>query len=446
MKLTALLRPLLATSLLLPAASSHGAAKPNLVILFSDDAGYGDFGFQPDCVAEMKKLTPHIDTIARDGVRLSNGYMAGSVCSPSRAGLNTGRYPQRFGYDNNLPPGTKNGLSLKETFTAKRLQKLGYTTGLVGKWHLGYPEAFHPNERGYDWFYGLLQGSRSYFPTPKVSPHRVIQENGIPTKEEGYVTDRFGDAACRFITKHKDEPFFLFVSFTAPHGPNQPRPEDADRIAHISPKKRRDHCGLIVALDDNVGKILKCLDDQGLRDKTLVIFTNDNGGATHTGANNTPLQGKKGQVWEGGHRVPWALRWPGHIKPGTVLDDPIISLDLLPTLLEAAGASPDPTWKLDGVSLLDRLTGSPNALPTRPLFWRQGGAKGPRAMREGPWKLVHNRKDGDSPLLFDLSKDIAEAKNLAPKFPEILKSMLVKLDAWEAELQKPLWGPGSSSK
>lgn len=417
--------------------------RPNIVILFSDDAGYGDFGFQPDCVDEMKKLTPHIDSIARDGVRFSNGYMSGSVCSPSRAGLNTGRYQQRYGYDNNLPPETKDGLSLDETFVARRLQDLGYATGLVGKWHLGYPQEFQPKKRGYDWFYGLLQGARSYYPYKNPTAHKVIQENGKPTVEEGYVTDRFGDAACRFIKEHKKEPFYLFVSFTAPHSPNQPREKDAERVAHISPPKRRDHCGLVVALDDNVGKILECLNEQGLSDNTLVIFTNDNGGATHTGADNSPLQGRKGQVWEGGVRVPWALRWPGKIKAGSVIDEPIISLDLFPTFIEVAGEKVDPAWNLDGISLLPRLSGQTDELPARPLFWRQGGSKGPRAIREGQWKLVHNRKAGDSPKLFDLSSDIGEAKDLAVEKQEVVKAMLGKLNSWESELQEPRWGAGS---
>ena len=179
--------------------TTAAAERPNIVVLYSDDAGYADFGFQPNVRDDMKNLTPHIDSIARDGARFTSAYMSGAVCSPSRAGLMTGRYQQRFGYDNNLPPGTKNGLPLDETFGAKRLGQLGYKTGLVGKWHLGYPKAFHPNRRGFDWFYGLLQGSRTYYPDGNISAHRVLQENGKRTKETGYVTDRLGDAACRFI-------------------------------------------------------------------------------------------------------------------------------------------------------------------------------------------------------------------------------------------------------
>ncbi len=427
--------------------SSLAAAKPNIVVLYSDDAGYADFGFQPNCAADMKKLTPHIDRIAKEGARFSNAYMAGSVCSPSRAGLMTGRYQQRFGYDNNLPPGFKSGLELKESFGVKHLKNLGYTTGLIGKWHLGYPAEYHPNKRGFDWFYGLLQGSRPYFELKKPSAHRVIQENGTVTEEKGYVTDRFGDAACRFIKTNKEKPFYLFVSFTSPHGPLQPKPEDAKRTAHIGDKKRANYAGLVVSLDDNVGKVLDCLKAEGLDDNTIILFTNDNGGQTLTGANNAPLQGKKGTLWEGGVRVPWAMKWSGKIPAGSVIEDPVIALDLLPTFVEAGGGKVDPKWKLDGRSFLSHLDGKPKTTTVprgpRPLFWRQGGSKGPRAMREGNWKIVHDRKAGRGPALFDLSKDVGEANDLASKNPDLLNAMLKKLDAWEGELQEPRWGPGA---
>jgi arylsulfatase A-like enzyme len=392
----------------------------------------------------MKKLTPHIDTIAKDGARLSNAYMAGCVCSPSRAGLMTARYPGRFGYDNNLPPGFKSGLDLKETFGVKRLQKLGYKTALIGKWHLGYPAEYHPNERGFDWFYGLLQGSRGYYPYEKASPHRVILDNKKPTPENGYVTDRFGDAACDFIKKNKANPFYLFVSFTAPHGPLQPNKKDLDRIKHIEKRGRMNYAGLIVSLDDNIGKILKAVKDNGIEDNTLVIFTNDNGGQTALGANNGKLKGKKGTLWEGGVRVPWAMRWPAKIKPGAVIDDPIISMDILPTVVEMSGSDVSQNWKLDGRSFLPLITGEKKALPTRTLHWRQHGSKGSIALREGKWKLIHNRKEANAkPELYDLSKDIGETNNMASENPEIVASLLEKMKTWESQLKEPLWGSGA---
>lgn len=432
------------------AVSSVGSAQPNIIILYSDDAGYADFGFQPNCAADMKKLTPNIDRIAKEGARFTNAYMAGSVCSPSRAGLMTGRYQQRFGYDNNLPPGFQSGLDLKEKFGVNYLKPLGYTTGLVGKWHLGYPEEYHPNKRGFDWFYGLLQGSRPYYEIPKPSAHQVIQENGRITKEDGYVTDRFGDAACRFIRENKEAPFFLFVSFTSPHGPLQPKPEDVKRVAHIDQKRRANYAGLVVNLDDNVGKVLDCLKTEGLDGNTIVLFTNDNGGQTSNGANNTPLQGKKGTLWEGGVRVPWVMRWKGEIPAGSIIDQPVIALDLLPTLIEAAGGELSLDWNLDGRSFLELLGEKRKTASlvevARPLFWRQGGSGGPRAMREGKWKIIHNRNSGDKPALFDLSKDVGESRDLSNENGEVLKAMLRKLNVWEKQLEEPRWGPGASRK
>lgn len=422
--------------------SASAADKPNVVILFSDDAGYADFGFQPSCAAEMKALTPNIDTIARDGARFTNAYMSGSVCSPSRAGLMTGRYQERFGFDNNLHPGVNNtGLDLKETFGVKRLQGMGYETGLIGKWHLGYPAEYHPNQRGFDHFHGLLQGSRPYFPMEKPSPHRVLQKNGEPLPEEGYVTDRLGDAACDFINGNKEKPFYLFVSFTSPHDPLEPKKEDADRTAHIKESRRKKYAGLVVSLDDNVGKILKCLEENGLDKNTIVLFTNDNGGQTQTGAVNTPLKGRKGQLAEGGIRVPWSVRWPGKIKPGSVIEDPVISLDILPTVVEAIGESVDPAWKLDGTSFLGLMTGGADALPERPLFWRQHGSTGERAIRIGNWKLHHDREAGKEPALYDLEKDISEASDIASDHPEVVKSMLATLDEWESHMVEPRWDP-----
>lgn len=424
-------------------ASAAFAAPPNIVILFSDDGGFADFGFQPDCRPDMKELTPNIDRVAAGGVRFTNGYVTGCVCSPSRAGLMTGRYQQRFGYDNNLPPGFKGGLSLEETFGTKRLKELGYTTGLVGKWHLGYPDEYHPNERGFVWFYGLLQGSRPYFPMKKISKARVILENREPTPEKGYVTDRFGDAACEFIREHKDEPFYLFVSFTAPHGPLQAKPEVLAKLNAIKEKKRRAFAGLVVSLDQNVGKVLDCLDEQGLSDNTIVVYTNDNGGQTATGANNFPLSGKKGTLLEGGVRVPFAMRWPGRIKPGSVIDDPVMSFDLLPTFVSIAGGTVKPEWKLDGVDLTKRLTGEAAELEERPLFWRQHGGQGEKAVRLGKWKL-HRPAGSSAGKLFNLDEDVAETNDVSAKHPEMKQKLETLLDDWNAQLKEPLWGKNAA--
>lgn len=419
-----------------------GASRPNIVVLFADDAGYSDFGFQPEATADMAGLTPHIDSIATEGAVFQAFYMSACVCSPSRAGLMTGRYQQRFGHEKNIPPGyMKGGMALEEATIADRLRGAGYETGLVGKWHLGYPDPYHPNERGFDWFMGCLQGSRPYLEMEEPTPHRVLLRNRTATPEGGYVTDRFGDAAVEFIEKERDEPFFLFVSFTAPHGPLQPRPGDAElpELASIEKKRRRNYAGLVKAMDDNVGKVLAALERAGISEETLVLFTNDNGGQTQTAAINQPLRGRKGQLYEGGIRVPAALRWPGVVAPGTVVEAPAISLDLTPTFLAAAGSAPEPGAELDGLDLTAALRGEAgDPLTQRSLYWRRSGSEGPIAARRGRWKLLWNDRAED-PELFDLANDVAESRDVAGDHPEVVAQLMAELEDYEAGLIEPLW-------
>jgi arylsulfatase A-like enzyme len=425
---------------------SQQAKQPNIVVLFSDDAGWADFGFQRYAADDVKDLTPHIDKLAHGGMIAHQGYMSGVVCSPSRAGLMTGKYQSSFGHQNNIPPGyMRGGMSLEETTVADRLSDLGYTTGLIGKWHLGYPGPYQPNKRGFDLFHGLLQGSRGYHPYENPTAHRVIQINGEPQPEEGYVTDRFGDAAVSFIKSASDEPFFLFVSFTSPHGPLQPRKEDEDwleELEFVNPRRRR-YAGLISSLDDNVGKVMAALKTEGIDDDTLVIFTNDNGGQTQVGANNGPLHGRKGTVYEGGSRVPMAFRWPGQIEAGSDTETPIISLDFLPTFVDLAGGKAE---GIDGLSLTSLLKGDDEDLGDRELYWRSGGRADQNsgddkiAIRDGDWKLVWNRVEGADAELYDLEDDLGETKDLASEKPEIVKRLKAKLAKWEKGLMPPLWG------
>jgi arylsulfatase A-like enzyme len=418
------------------------APRPNIVVLFADDAGYSDFGFQPDTAEDMRSLTPHIDSIAAEGAAFRAFYMSACVCSPSRAGLMTGRYQQRFGHEKNIPPGyMKGGMDLAEATLADRLGEAGYETALVGKWHLGYPDPYHPNERGFDWFMGCLQGSRPYLEMEEPTPHRVLLRDRTPTPEGGYVTDRFGDAAVEFIEKEREEPFFLFVSFTAPHGPLQPRPGDVElpELASIEKKRRRNYAGLVKAMDDNVGKVLAALDRAGVAGETLVLFTNDNGGQTQTAAVNLPLRGRKGQLYEGGIRVPAALRWPGVVAPGTVIEAPAISLDLTPTFLAAAGSAPESGAELDGVDLTAALRGDASGpLAERSLFWRRSGSAGPIAARRGRWKLLLNDRS-ESPELFDLVADVSESSDVAAEHPAVVAELMAELRAYEAGLMEPLW-------
>ncbi len=426
-------------------ASAGESDPPNIVLLYSDDAGYADFGFQMHPAADMRGLTPNIDRLAASGARCTDAYMSGAVCSPSRAGMLTGRYQQRFGHEFNIPPGYMGGgMSLSEKTVADRLGQLGYRTGIVGKWHLGYPPEYHPNRRGFDEFYGLLQGSRPYFPMKKPTPHRILQHNGRPTPESGYVTDRIGDAAVAFIREsaRSGKPFFLYVSFTAPHSPLQPKPEVEEALLRIKDPRRRKYAGLVKTLDDNVGKILEVLDGLELSGKTLVVFTNDNGGQTLNGAVNTPLRGRKGMIWEGGIRVPMAFRWPGKIPQGRVVRDPVISLDFLPTFVAAAGGRVEPSWKLDGVNLLPLLTGRTDHLPERPLFWRIHGPERESAIRRGQWKLVlEDHSSSTKPQLYDLENDLGETTDVASEHPRLVESLATELAAWESQLIEPSWSP-----
>ncbi|MDG1983707.1 MAG: sulfatase-like hydrolase/transferase [Planctomycetota bacterium] len=419
-----------------------GAGRPNIVVLFADDAGFSDFGFQPDSMEDMRGLTPHIDSIADEGAVFRAFYMSACVCSPSRAGLMTGRYQQRFGHEKNIPPGyMKGGMALAEATIADRLAEAGYETALVGKWHLGYPDPYHPNERGFDWFMGCLQGSRPYLEMEEPTPHRVLLRDRSPTPEDGYVTDRFGDAAVEFIEKEREEPFFLFVSFTAPHGPLQPRPGDVElpELASIEKTRRRNYAGLVKAMDDNVGKIMEALERTGISEDTLVLFTNDNGGQTQTAAVNKPLRGRKGQLYEGGIRVPAALRWPGVVAPGTVIETPAISLDLTPTFLAAAGSTPRPGAELDGLDLTAVLRGEGGGpLTERSLYWRRSGGAGPIAARRGRWKLLLNDRSKDAEL-FDLVADVSERRDVAADHPAVVAELMAELRAYEAELIEPLW-------
>lgn len=377
--------------------------------------------------------------------------MTGSVCSPSRAGLFTGRYQQRFGHENNLPPAFPGGLDLGQTLLPELLRREGYYTGLVGKWHLGYPPEYQPNQRGFDWFYGLLMGSRPYFAEEKLGPDQLLQENGTALPEEGFVTDRLGSAACQFLRQQSPSarpdvsqrrPFFLFVSFTAPHSPLTPKEEDVADLPQSTDPKRRNYLGLVRNLDAQVGSILDCLAEQGLEDNTLVLFTVDNGGQNLNGAVNLPLRGRKGTFYEGGVRVPLAMRWPGVISPGRVLAEPVSALDFAPTFVELARSRRPGVAEFDGRSLLPLLQNPDATLPPRPLFWRWGGTHRTRAVRLGDWKLVHERKSGGGVELFNLATDPGEEHNLADQQPEQRQQLLLLLDTWEAGLVAPQWGPG----
>jgi arylsulfatase A-like enzyme len=406
-------------------------AKPNIVILFADDAGYMDFGF----TGTDDLQTPRIDQFATEGVICTQGYVTASVCSPSRAGLLTGRYQQRFGHETNLR-GKDVGLPLTERTMANRLGDLGYTTCAIGKWHLGGSYEQHPLSRGFDAFHGFLLGSRTYFSKPNnnvtqqsLMHNRVI----VPEDDNRYLTDWMATKANEFIKIQTKQPFFLYVAFNAVHTPMQATPEDLSHFSEIEDSKRKKLAGMTLALDRAVGSIMDTLKEQGLDENTIVFFLNDNGGATINASNNGPLRGMKGSKWEGGIRVPYVVRWKNNLMP-SLYNKPVSSLDIAATSLTLAGDTAESMDDLDGINILPFLTGSEKGIPHDILCWRRGPAG---AVRSGAWKLI--RVDDQPPLLFHVNNDIGETNNLAESNPEKVEELLSYYATWESEMVEPLW-------
>ncbi|HJN71053.1 MAG TPA: sulfatase-like hydrolase/transferase, partial [Phycisphaerales bacterium] len=413
-------------------SSNASSGQPNVIILFADDAGYMDFGF----TGSDEFSTPRIDQFANEGVICTQGYVTASVCSPSRAGLLTGRYQQRFGHEANLR-GIDAGLPLSEKTLADRLGKLGYTNCAIGKWHLGSQESMHPLARGFDEFHGFLLGSRTYFSIPENTkqPQRALMHNReiIPEEDNLYVTDWMAEKAIDFIKKQDEKPFFLYVAFNAVHTPMHAKPEDLSKFPKIENQKRKKLAAMTLALDRAVGNILDTVHDEGLDEQTIIFFINDNGGATINASNNGPLRGMKGSKWEGGIRVPFVVSWKNHFSPQRY-NNLVSALDVAATAIENAGGEVGDD--LDGVDLLpyfNETVGS-ELQPHLSLFWRRHMAA---AVREGDWKLI--RVEESSPMLFNIEEDLGETTNLAEKHPQKVQHMLDLLAAWESEMVDPLW-------
>ncbi len=416
---------------------------PNILVIVGDDMGYGDVGFH-----QCKDIpTPNLDALAASGVRFTNGYVSGPYCSPTRAGLLTGRYQQRFGHEFN-PGGGGQGLPLTETTLADRLKASGYATGLIGKWHLGALPEMHPQKRGFAEFFGFLGGAHSYFQSAG------ILRGNEPVKELDYTTDAFGREAVAFVERHKAEPWFLYLAFNAVHTPMQATDDRLAKFPNVADKQRRTYDAMMLAMDEAIGAVRKKLTEAGLEQNTLVTFISDNGGPTMkgvtvNGSSNLPLRGSKRTTLEGGVRVPFIVSWPGHVKPG-VFEQPAIQLDLHATALAAAGVAAKPDWKLDGVNLLPFLSGEKSGAPHDALYWRFGEQM---ALRMGDFKLVRYDSNADTQTgrsepvtaarLYNLRDDIHEDKDLAAAQPDKLKELQAKWDAWNATLVKPLWGKGA---
>jgi arylsulfatase A-like enzyme len=415
-------------------ASSFAAErKPNIIIFLADDLGYAGVGANG-----CKDIpTPHIDSIAKNGVRFTDGYATHCVCSPSRAGLMSGRYQHRFGFEHNSGPerfAAENfGLPRTEPTLAECLKAAGYATGMVGKWHIGFKEGLRPHERGFDFHYGFLSGARTYLPG-KADNDPLIRNGHPVTDEKEYLTDAFAREGVAFLDRSQDKPFFLYVAFNAVHAPMEATEPYLARFPNLT-GTRRTHAGMVAAMDDAVGRVLGNVRSLGQEENTLIFFYSDNGGPTpQTTASNEPLRGYKGQFYEGGIRVPFLAQWKGKLPAGMVYREMVMGFDCHATALAAAGV-PLPTDKpLDGVNLLPFLLGKQTGRPHDQLFWRAGEK---HAARVGDWKLVQER--GGEAQLFNLKDDISEATDLAAKEPAKLKELQAAYAAWDKQMMPAQW-------
>jgi len=419
--------------------------RPNFIIILADDLGYGDVGF----TGSTQINTPHIDALAKDGVIFTQGYVSAPVCGPSRAGLMTGRNQVNFGFDNNpivdLPQFDKNfvGLPVEEKTMADRLAELGYVNGLVGKWHLGEAEHFHPLKRGFHEFWGYLGGGHDYFPSKPDGKtyHREIICSYKEPQAITYITDNKGDECVEFVRRHRDESFFLYASFNAPHTPLQATEEDLALYAHIPEIRRRTYCAMVHRLDENVGKITAELKALDLYENTVILFLSDNGGPV-SGKDpwtlNAPLRGSKGILLEGGIRVPFSMTWPNKLKAGTGFHQPVSSLDLTPTFVALAGGSIDSADKMDGCNLIPYLEGDHTEAPHQIMYWRFTISA---SIRQGDWKLI--RLPDRLPMLYNLKEDIAEQHNVADQHRDRLEYMLKMLGDWDVSTPQVLYLEGN---
>ena len=440
------------------AAHVYGAdaIPPNVVLILVDDLGYCDSElYGCDTVP-----TPNIRRLADEGVLFTDGYVSSPVCSPSRAGLLTGRYQQRFGHEflSRTGPEDSAGLPLGEATLADAMKEAGYATGMVGKWHLGSQDRFNPVNRGFDEFFGMVTWGADYL-DPMRKDARVVRRAGAnlkeperssestwkgrgndtlmrgtsPVEENDYLTDAFTREAVAFISKQHERPFFLYLPYTAVHGPLQVTQKYYDRFPHIKDEGSRIYAAMTSALDDGIGVVLNALEENGLEENTLVVFLSDNGAGVSDVCSNEPLRLGKQTMFEGGVRVPFSMKWPARIPKGITYEHPISALDIFPTAVAAAGGKLPTDGTIDGVDLVPYLNGSNDGVPHGKLFWRAGPIW---AARVGDWKLIYA---ADRYWLYDLSKDIGEITNLADKRQDVVKGITASYEQWNSGNIEPLW-------
>jgi arylsulfatase A-like enzyme len=426
---------------------------PNLVIILADDLGYKDVGFN-GCTDIP---TPHIDQIAAQGVKFTDGYVSYPVCGPSRAGLLTGRYQDRFGFTTNPtidPTNPTAGIPLEEENIAEVLRKVRYSSAIIGKWHMGTHEVHHPLNRGFDHFFGFLSGGHNYFPSQYTLNDlsevnrkwdwyrtRLIKDRERVDVQGDYLTDILSDAAVTFIDSkvRGDQPFLLYLAYNAPHTPLQATEKYLNRFPQIENKSRRTYAAMVSSLDDGVGRVLEALRRHGIEENTLVVFLSDNGGPLKKGqpafTDNGALAKGKGSLFEGGVRVPFAMQWKGTLPAGQVYTNPVISLDIMATITALADVEIAVERPLDGVNLIPHLTGPETQPPHDQLFWRKFENNG-ISTRKGSMKLVSDeRRERDNYELFDLSRDIGERQNLRSLNPEQAEQLIKDCENWNAGLK-----------
>ena len=429
MKLKHLLVPIAALALLAAHGFAAAPAKPNIIYILCDDLGWADLGVQG---IQKDIRTPNLDKLALGGLRATNGYVTAPQCVPSRAGLLSGRAQSRFGVESN--GNELSGFDAQQTI-ASRLKKAGYATGMTGKWHLGPTNKIITH--GFDDVYcNQGQGGKAW-------ANFDLDGKTIPGAEIDspvYHLDANSDAACAFIKRHKDGPFFFYLAYRAPHVPSDATQKYLDRFPAPMPECRRECLAMMSAVDDGVGKVMESLRQYGLEDNTLIFFMGDNGAPLKMvkldklntgwdGSLNAPMNGEKGMLSEGGIREPWIAYWKGHIPPGQVYSQPVVSYDVAATAVALAGLPSDPV--LDGVNLIPFFTGQNKAAPHDSICWRWVAQS---AIREGKWTLLVG---GDRSYLYDLDADPEEKHNLFAQQPEIAGKLRAKLESWGAQLQPP---------
>lgn len=430
------------------ARAADKAERPNILLIVADDLGYSDLGFQ----GAKDIPTPHLDRLAKEGMHCTSGYVSHPFCSPTRAGIMTGRYQQRFGHYNNPyynPDDHTEGLPVSEKLLPAFLRDAGYVTGWVGKWHLGASPEFRPINRGFTETFGFIGGGHRYQDwKPNVATEYLvpIERNGKPVEVTNNLTIAFGHEAADFVARHKSEPWFLYLAFNAPHTPLEPTADRLDKFKSIQDVKRRRYAAQVSLLDDAIGETLASLRDSGQDKRTIVFFFSDNGGpvgANGNGSVNLPLRAGKGTVYEGGVHVPYVVNWPGKIPAGKYYAQPVSSLDVFATALSLAGAVMPTDKKYDSVNLLPFLTGEKSGSPHDQLFWRTSINQ--LAIRDGDQKLVREREQPAQ--LFDLAKDLIESNDLAAANADGAKKLGESLDAWSKDLPPPAFvGLGGKKK